>query len=63
MCQNCSNFITPHKTINLFDLIMFLFKSLHVFNLSAATKNLRIDCTFFVKPTCFLLFRETRRPL
>ena len=41
------------KAIIRFGLIAFLFKSLNVFNLSAATKNLTTNYTFLVKPTCF----------
>ena len=36
------------QTIIRFGLIVFLFKSLNVFNLSAATKNLITNYTFFV---------------
>ena len=36
------------KTIIRYGLNMFLFKSLNVFNLSAATKNLTTNYTFFV---------------
>ena len=43
-----STFTTQHKNIIRFGLIVFLFKSLNVFNLSAATKNLIANYTFFV---------------
>ena len=33
---------------------------LNVSNLSAATKNLKTNYTFFVKPKCVLLNRETK---
>ena len=36
------------QTLQRFGLIVFLFKSLNVFNLSAATKNLITNYTFFV---------------
>ena len=36
-----TKFTTQHKTIICFELIVFLLKSEDVFNLSAATKNLR----------------------
>ena len=61
VCQNCSEFTTQHKAIIRFGLTVFLFKSLNVFNLSAGTKNLRTNYTFFVNLACFLLIRETRR--
>ena len=41
-------FATQHNIIIHFVLIVFLFKSLNVFNLSAATKNLITNYTFFV---------------
>ena len=50
-----------HKTIVRIGLIVFLFKNLNVRNLSAATENLRIDYTFFVKPTCFFINSEATR--
>ena len=53
-----TKFTTQRKTIIRFGLIVFLFKSLNAFNLSAATKNLRTNYTFFVKSICFLLVRE-----
>ena len=49
-----------YKTIIRFRLTVFLFKSLNVFNLSAATKNLRTNYIFFVKPTCLLLIQEKK---
>ena len=52
-------FTAQHKTIIRFEVIVFLFKSLNV--LLAATKNVRSNYIFFVKPTCFLLIRETRK--
>ena len=46
----------------LFALALLCFySSLNVFNLSAATKNLRTNYTFFVKPKCVLLIGETRQ--
>ena len=53
------------KTLDHYSLWahVFLFKSLNVFNLPAATKNQRTNYTFFVKPTCFLLIQETRRSM
>ena len=41
-------FITQHKTIIHFGLIVFLFKSLNVFNLPAATKSLITNYTFLI---------------
>ena len=58
--KNCSKFITQHKTIIRFGSIVFLFNSLNLFNFSAETKILRTNYIFFLKPTCFLLIRETR---
>ena len=49
-----------HKAMICFDLIVFLFKNLNVFNLSAAAKNLRRNYAFFVKPTQFLLNQEKK---
>ena len=46
MCKNCLKFTTQHKTIIRFGLIVFLFKSLNVFKLSAATKNFITNSTF-----------------
>ena len=40
--------------------LLIFYSTLNVFNLSAATKNLRTDVTFFVKPRCVLLIGETR---
>ena len=40
-------------------LTVFLFKILNVLNFLAATKNMRTKDTFLLKPTCFLLIRET----
>ena len=40
--------------------LLCFYPSLNVFNLSAATKNLRTNYTFFVKPKCVLLIGETR---
>ena len=40
---------TQYKAIIRFGIIVFLFKSLNVFNVSAATKNLIKNCNFFVK--------------
>ena len=40
--------------------LLCFYSSLNVFNLSAATKNLRTNYTFFVKPKCVLLIGETR---
>ena len=37
------------QSLQRFGLIVFLFKSLNIFNLSAATKNLITNYTFFVK--------------
>ena len=48
-----------HKAMICFDLIVFLFKNLNVFNLAAA-KNLRRNYAFFVKPTQFLLNQEKK---
>ena len=47
-CWNCLKFETQHKTIIRFGLIVILFKSLNVFNLSAVAKNLITNYTFFV---------------
>ena len=41
-------FTTQHKAIIRFGPIVFLFKSLNVFNLSTAAKNLLTNYTFFV---------------
>ena len=46
MCKNCLKFTTQHKTIIRFGLIVFLFKSLNVFKLPAATKNFITTSTF-----------------
>ena len=43
-----TKFTTQHKTIIRFEVIAFLFKSLNVLNLSAATKDLITNYTFFV---------------
>ena len=40
--------------------LLYFYSSLNVFNLSAATKNLRTNYTFFVKPKCVSLIGETR---
>ena len=48
MCENYSKFTTQYKTIIRFVFIVFLFKSLNAFNLSAATKYLITNYTFFV---------------
>ena len=40
--------------------LLRFYSSLKVFNLTAATKNLRTNCNFFVKPKCVLLIGETR---
>ena len=40
--------------------LLYFYLSLNVFNLSAATKNLKTNYTFFVKPKYVLLIRETR---
>ena len=48
MCPNRSKFTTQHKTITRFGVIVFLFKSVNVFNLSAATRKLITNYTFFV---------------
>ena len=51
-----------HNIRGLFVLGLFCFySSLDVFNLPAATKNLRTNYTFFVTPKCVLLIGETRR--
>ena len=39
MCKNCSKFTIQHKNIIDFGFLVFLFKSMNLFNLSAATKN------------------------
>ena len=39
--------------------LLCFYSSLNVFNLSAATKNLRTNYTFFVKPKCVSLIGET----
>ena len=41
--------------------LLSFYPSLNVFNLLAATKNLRTNYTFFVKPKCVLLIGETRQ--
>ena len=41
--------------------LLCFYPSLNVFNLLAATKNLRKNYTFFVKPKCVLLIGETRQ--
>ena len=48
MPLNCSKFTRQHKTIIRFGPIVLLFKSLNVFTLSAATKNLITNYTFIV---------------
>ena len=40
--------------------LLCFYSSLNVFNLSAATKNLRANYTFFNKTKCDLLIKETR---
>ena len=61
MSYNCSKFTIQHnKTIICFELIVFLFKTPNVVNLSAATKNLRTNYIFFVKPACFSLIINSR---
>ena len=40
--------------------LLLLLLSLNVFNSPTATKNLRANYTFFVKPKCVLLIGETR---
>ena len=40
--------------------LLCFYSSLNVFNLSAATKNLRTNYTFFVKPKYVLLIGEAR---
>ena len=52
--------MTQHKTIIRFELIACLLKSINVFNLLVATKNLRKNYPFFGKPVCVLLIGETR---
>ena len=47
-CGKIAKFTTQHKIIIRFGLIVLLFKSLNVFNLPAATRNLIINHTFFV---------------
>ena len=47
-CVKIAKFTTQYKTIIRFGLIVFLFKSLNVFNLSAAAKNLITNYNFFV---------------
>ena len=39
--------------------VLCFYSNVNVFNLSAATKNLRKNYTFFVKPKCVLLIWET----
>ena len=41
--------------------LLCFYSSLNVFNFSAATKNLRKNYTFFVKPKYVFLIGETRR--
>ena len=40
--------------------LLCFYPSLNVFNLSAATKNLRTNYTVFVKPKCVLLKKQER---
>ena len=47
-CVKIAKFTTQYKNIIRFGLIVFLFKSLNVFNLSAAAKNLITNYNFFV---------------
>ena len=56
------NVTTQHKTIIRFGLV-FLFKSLNVFNLSAATKILTTNYTFLVKPTCFFIKSRSKKAM
>ena len=47
-----------HNIRPLFALgLLYFYSKVNVFNLSVTKKNLRTNCTFFVKPTCFLLIR------
>ena len=46
-CAKIAQSLQKLKTIIRFGLNVFLFKSLNVFNLSAATKNLITNYTFF----------------
>ena len=61
LLQQLQKFTIQHKVIIRFRLVVFLFKNVNVFNLSPATKNLKINYNFFVKTTCYLLIGETRR--
>ena len=50
-----------HNIRSLFTLgLLCFYSSLNVFNLSAATKDLGTNYSFFVKPKCILLIGETR---
>ena len=41
--------------------LLSFYSSLNVFNLSAATKSLRTNYTFFVKPKCVYLLEKQER--
>ena len=56
VCQNCSKCTAQYKIIICFVAIVFLFKSLKVFNLSAATKILiRIAPSSLILSWCMYL--------
>ena len=56
IAQSLQRSIRPLLALGL----LCFYSSLNVFNLSAATKNLRTNYNFFVKPKCVLFIEETR---
>ena len=56
IAQNLQRNIRPLFALGL----LCFYSSLNVFNLPAATKNLRANYTFFNKTKCGLLIKETR---
>ena len=56
IAQSLQRNIKPLFTLSL----LCFYSSLNVFNLSAATKNLRTNHSFFVKPKWVLFIQETR---
>ena len=56
IAQSLQHNIRPLLVLGL----LCFYSGLNVFNLSAATKNLRTNYAFFVKPKCVLLIGEAR---
>ena len=56
IAQNLQRNIRPLFALGL----LCFYSSLNVFNLSPATKNLKTNYTFFIKPKCERLIGETR---